>query len=384
MAKKTNFNVNGSSYFRTTATVGKNKNGNPIRKTFYGTSKKEADEKKEQYLHNINKGLENNYEKVVFIDVFKDWFLNILKSTVSANTFARYEVEYRLRISEFNFIYTPIIQVKATHIQKCYDSLYEKQGYNKVFSVNKIFKSFFIYALDEKIIIDNSMKSVRLPKNQEVVEIIEKAISEEDSRKIIEICKYNVQYTIFSFALLTGLRQGEILALRLKDVDLTNKVIHVTKTTNKVPIFDKDGNKSNYNQITKSPKTSSSIRYVPIVNNLIPMLENYIEFEKQKYSELNVEYNSDNLFFTSTTCTTIDARNLIKSWQRFLNRNKIEFIKFHALRHTFCTRLAENNIPIKTTSELLGHSNINTTAKIYTHVSQLQKQNAIEQLNSLF
>ncbi len=82
-------------------------------------------------------------------------------------------------------------------------------------------------------------------------------------------------------------------------------------------------------------------------------------------------------------CTNIDGRNFLTSFQRFLKRNDIEIVTFHALRHTFCTRLAEQNVPLKTASELLGHSNINTTAKIYTHVDSLQKHKAINSLQFL-
>ncbi|WP_406542589.1 tyrosine-type recombinase/integrase [Clostridium ljungdahlii] len=80
----------------------------------------------------------------------------------------------------------------------------------------------------------------------------------------------------------------------------------------------------------------------------------------------------------------MDPRNLRRSYERVLKNNNIPYKKFHSLRHTFATRLFENNVPLKTVQMLLGHSNINITANIYTHVMPPEKFKAIDKINSIF
>lgn len=95
MAKKTNFEVNGSSYFRTMATVGKDANGKPIRKQFYGSSKKEAEEKRDEYLGNVKNGLNVDYRNMSIEKLMKMWLFNVVKITAAYNTLDRYECIYR-------------------------------------------------------------------------------------------------------------------------------------------------------------------------------------------------------------------------------------------------------------------------------------------------
>lgn len=90
------------------------------------------------------------------------------------------------------------------------------------------------------------------------------------------------------------------------------------------------------------------------------------------------------LVFTTPIGTPINTSNLRKSYSRLLKKADINNIKFHALRHTYATRLLEEGVQIKTVQSLLGHSDINTTMNIYTHVTNEIKNNAVEKLNQIF
>ena len=108
-------------------------------------------------------------------------------------------------------------------------------------------------------------------------------------------------------------------------------------------------------------------------------LEILVAKEKLKLGEA---YTENELLFPSEMGTYIDAKNLRRSWERLLNKAGVQKKKFHALRHTYATRLFENNTSILTVSRLLGHSSIKTT-EIYTHVLKEIKIQEVECLNAI-
>ena len=98
MPRKTNFSVNGSDYSRVRATVGKKSDGTAIIKAFYGTSKKEAEAKRDAYLQGIKKGLAVGHDKLTFGAAFKEWFEHVHKPKLAISSATRYETDYRLRV----------------------------------------------------------------------------------------------------------------------------------------------------------------------------------------------------------------------------------------------------------------------------------------------
>ena len=107
---------------------------------------------------------------------------------------------------------------------------------------------------------------------------------------------------------------------------------------------------------------------------------------KQKRNKLRCGecYHESNYIFTTQSGTNIDVTNLSHAWDRILKNAGLKHKKFHALRHTYATKLFENHVELKTASKLLGHSSIEMTADIYTHVIPKEKINAVEKINYIF
>lgn len=161
----------------------------------------------------------------------------------------------------------------------------------------------------------------------------------------------------------TGMRIGEVCALQWQDVDLDTKMIHVNKTMER--IYDPDTKKT-WIEIG-TPKTTSSDRYIPIMKSILPIVKRFKSVSNDDYY----------------VCTCSDApieprtfRNYYKAY--ILEKVKLDHcIKFHGLRHTFATTLIENRVDIKTTSSILGHSDVSTTLNIYVHPSDEAKRDAM-------
>jgi len=180
--------------------------------------------------------------------------------------------------------------------------------------------------------------------------------------------------------LATGLRQGEILAL--KQPDITDMTVNVTKTLKSVKVYDDEEN-YHYELKATKPKSKKSKRKVPLPSGLKKDLVELNKIRNEERLKLGELYKDNDLLFPSSTGEYIDSRNLIRSWKRALDHLGIEYKKFHTLRHTYATQLIKNGAQLITVSRLLGHASIQTT-EIYAHVLESTKQNDVEKLNTLF
>ncbi len=136
--------------------------------------------------------------------------------------------------------------------------------------------------------------------------------------------------------------------------------------------------------LKQSPKSIKSNRVVPIPSKLINALEEHKALQEKEKKEAGCSYVDKNLVFATKLGKPIVVKNLFESYRRILIRAKIPHKKFHALRHTYATKLFEKDVQLKTVQKLLGHKNISITADTYTHVMPKEKISAADKLNDLF
>jgi len=378
MARKTNVTINNRSYYRVTATIGKKTDGTAIRKQFYGSCRREAVEKRDEYMFQLKQGLCIGFDKRALVDAFKEWFEHVHAPTLSLSSISRYETLYRLRIQPSGFALIKLADVKALHIQMFYSSmLKDKVSANTVRKIHQLLCGFFAYCVNTDLIAKNPILAVEPPKERKML-TRRSCLEKTDVEKIVAHVKENMEDFIFVFAVLTGLRQGEILALTHEDINVENGFITINKSVNYLTV---DGV---YQAVLSTTKTVGSIRQVPLLENLKPMLLAHMEAEREKHTKKGIKFSDRSILFSSESCRYVDGRNLRKRLQRLYNRLGIESTTFHGLRHTFCSVLAENGVNPKTTSELMGHSDTRTTLKIYTHVHKEEKKRGIATLASVF
>ncbi|NRT90002.1 tyrosine-type recombinase/integrase [Clostridium beijerinckii] len=135
---------------------------------------------------------------------------------------------------------------------------------------------------------------------------------------------------------------------------------------------------------TRTPKTKKSNRSVPIPKNILSELEKHESKQDNIKSKASNMYNDNNIIFATDFRNYIDTSNLNRRFKKSPKRAEIAPIKFHGLRHTYATRLFENDIQPKTVSDLMGHEDIQTTLNLYTWVLDSQKNKAVDVLDNIF
>jgi integrase len=379
MPKKTNFKGAGKNndYFRITATVGKDADGKPIRKQFYGTSKREAQAKRDDYLAGLKQGLAVGFDKLTFGDAFSYWLENVSRPKISLSSYTKYESDYRLRIKNSVLANMKLIDIHPPTMQAYFNDLLKTHSVFTVWQTHKLLKTFFIYCVKNDSIIKNPLRTVELPEAPPKTEI-NRALNDDEVKKITASATENANYFIFMFAALTGLRLGEILALTHKDIDFTRNVVKVSKSLRFLKV---DGE---YTAVITSPKTEDSIRDIPLLDGIKTRLKIHIVNEKTKHLKLGKPFSDDCIMFSSDAGPYREASHVRKILARLCKKVEMERCTFHSLRHAFCTILARQGVPLKTASVLMGHSDISITAKIYTHVDNAELKKGIEKLSVYF
>lgn len=165
-------------------------------------------------------------------------------------------------------------------------------------------------------------------------------------------------------ALYTGLRLGELCALTLSDFDLSSGTVKINKTMQRIKNHD-DKNKAKTKIIIDMPKSRASVRVLPLPGFLLEII-------KKRYCHVvPCAY-----FLTASVSRYKEPRAIEYHFKNIVEQCGLKAVNFHALRHTFATRLAEHGTDIKTLAELMGHANSKMTYK-YMHSSEQQKRAVI-------
>ena len=166
--------------------------------------------------------------------------------------------------------------------------------------------------------------------------------------------------------LCTGVRIGEVCALKWGDIDVRSRLIKVERTIER--IYAGDGTARRTKVVIGKPKTDSSQREIPINNELAAMLK-----------PVSAVVNADDFVLTNSE-KPLEPRLYRRYYQNLMKQLGLPPMKFHGLRHTFATRCIECQCDYKTVSSILGHSNINTTLNLYVHPDICQKRKCIDKM----
>lgn len=319
---------------------------------------------------------EKNQIKITLGELLDAWW-NQHKVSIRQSSQVNYEK--LLKYIRKNINTAAVVRNTDTRFyQDFINELPQSYEYKKKF--RSVLKMALDYAVDMEMIKINPINRAKVPKpaltkeNYERVE--DKYLEEEEINKLL-----NVYYSTFQsvhhgrlaeFMYLTGLRAGEAISLTIDDYDPNSQTIKVIGTLDY-----SDGYK---NAKKEMPKTLASYREIDLSNRAIEIIDELILENKLKFK------GKTSYLFVGKTGKPIQINafnNSLKTMNDKLGKDAIKKkMSSHIFRHSHISLLAELNIPVKAIMERVGHSDMETTMKIYTHVTKKTKASIVEKLNA--
>lgn len=282
------------------------------------------------------------YSGKTFKDVRDLWYQGYSKN-ISNVTLKTLNAQLK-KLDEFDDI--KIKEIKLHSLQKFFDNI--EASYGTKSYIKSILNMIFEFALKNEFIETNRVKFIELGKNEKVVQRkifttdeIKILFDNLDSdNKFVKKMTYGVLILIY-----TGLRIGEFINLKTKDIDLEKNVIYITKS-----------------------KTSAGVRKIPISDKILSLFKDNID-------------NSKEYFFFNKKGNNYLYYNFLTQFNKMLELLSLGKHTIHDTRHTFATMLNNANANSTSIVKLIGHSDFKTTEEIYTHKDIEELRKAVNLLN---
>lgn len=195
-------------------------------------------------------------------------------------------------------------------------------------------------------------------------------LSQADAQRLLVAADAEPLGALLTLALLTGAREGELLALRWEDIDWEHRQVHIQGTLFEGHILE--------------PKTDRSRRTIALTDRALAALRRRRAVQAQARLHAGALWQERGLIFTTRFGTPLLPQNVLRRWYYpLLSRLGLPRIRFHDLRHTCASLLLAQRTPVKTVQETLGHASASTTLDIYGHLYEGEQRSALERLDAL-
>lgn len=371
MANKTNAKAAGGyEYYRLRVRIGERRNAKglltPVYRNFYGKNKKEAERKAQEWLSS------NGKKESYFGPTFDSWLQNVfaIEPSIRNSTRRLYLSAYDRTLRKCKELqFTKLEDVTGLQLQEAFNN--QTAGASTLKAARNLIVRFFRWAAAEQLCTDVS-ENIMLPKpkhKKQPGEPIE-VWNDDETREILDASRGHRLRFLIVLALNTGARISELLALKYSDIDIDAMTVQISKQV----VRGEEGEA----YLTTGPlKTDGSFRSVPVNEFVIA------EFKKHRTWHLDemirTGYRTE-FVFTTQSGNLLERHNVNNALKRLYNKCGVSTRPFHTYRHTFASKLAAAGVDLQTVRELLGHSNIETTAEYYISVTEEQKRAAIEKL----
>jgi integrase len=295
---------------------------------------------------------------------FAQW-LDAVRPSLRPRTFVRYEQLVRLHVRP-DLGALALTKLSPQHLQRLYTSRLDAGlSSTTVNHLHALIHKALSNAVRWGTVNRNVADLVDPPRNRHF-EIA--TLTAEQTRAFLDTAAGNRLEALFVLAVTTGMRQGELLGLRWRDVDLDVGMLQIRGSMQATP----DGLR------IMEPKTPDSRRQVALSKQPVEALRRHRVAQAVERLRVGAAWEDNQLVFATASGGPITASELRRSYEPLLKRAGLPRMRFHDLRHTSATLLLGRGVHPKVVSEILGHTRISTTLDLYSHVSMTIQQQATD------
>ena len=345
---------------------------NRKRKTFYGKTRREVQEKLNAALHDRKQGTLATGPQLLLRTYLEHWLEQVYKPTVKQLSYQQYRSIVRNHL-------VPVLgnvslqKLTAEKIQALYTRrLNEGLAPRTIVLIHAVLHSALENAVKWGLVSRNVAKLVSLPR----IERYEaQTLTAEQAVMLLEVARESRIEALLIMAVTTGMRQGELLALRWDDVDFEQGVVYVRHTVNRVV---------GYGYKETEPKTKASRRRIVLPDVALEALKQHRLHQDQIRIEAGNKWSERGLVFCNGYGGFLNAERVVAKFHKLLVDADLPYMRFHDLRHSAATILLAAGVHPKVVQERLGHSKIAMTLDVYSHVLPSMQQEAAEKIDDLF
>ncbi len=355
---------------------GNNPDGTPNRKSFYGATAAEASQKLADFERQLENGLDVDAENLRFGQWLTTWMKEYKFGSVRDQTFDVYEGYITSRIAPALGQHK-LRSLRPDHIQKFLNSLkttenrndQEKTGLSTatITKIKNILSGALSQAVKNGLITRNPADAITLPKTtkRKVLAFTQ----DEQSALLGELADHRL-YALFVFALGTGLRRGELLALKWADVDMEMQEIAVRASMTRSKDRDEhgdiiEGGASQSSKKLGEVKTDSGYRVVPLTDEVKDVLVKHKKAQTEERLHAGPGWANNDLVFSNTLGGFLEPRNTTRLYESKRNAAAVRPLTFHSMRHSFATNAIAAGMDYYYLSRIMGHANISITLDTY-------------------
>ena len=346
---------------------------NGKKKFLYRKTEKEANAALRKALNELEKGTLVTGKQQPLKAYLDQWLEQGHRYTVKVSTYYAYRTWLDRHIIPA-LGHVQLQRLTPEHIQAFYSSkLNEGLSEKTVRSFHMVLHMALDDAVKRGLIAKNVSDLVDRPKPR-LYEIT--VLTPEQAKQLIKAASEYKLEAIITLALATGMRRGELLALRWQDIDFNTKSLHIRRTRNRI---------GKHGVVESEPKTAKSKRKITLPAFVVDVLLRQREHIKElRTKEDAAKWKETDAVFTNKYGDYMEAASLLFYFKELLKRAGLPHMRFHDLRHSAATILLVLGVHPKVVQELLGHTNISITLNTYSHVLPSMQQEAMDKLDGLY
>lgn len=320
------------------------------RRFFYGKTAEEARAARNRYLNEAGKKLPEERHDSTTVAEYASRFVRHAESNTRAATVHSYEHTLRLYVVP-HIGRVPLADLSPDRVKALYAALKGKVSPSMLARVHVVLRAMLNLAREERAITTSPLESIRKAAPRHRPPRIE-ALTERQAKALLKAAKGHRLEALFVLALTTGMRQGELFALRWSDVDLRRRTLFVQRSAQEVA-----------SEISfVEPKTDRSRRRVSLSGVAVDAL-------KRRKAIAATEARNGELVFPSERGYVLRKSNFLrKDWEPIRTAAQVPKARFHDLRHTAASLLLIEGVHPKVVSEMLGHASVRLTLDTYSHL----------------